>query len=436
MKIAMSSYCGMGAWFILRLLAEGHDVDYYLSKPKCEDVLSGLIPAPYLPKIDQRRHVGGYGFPSYGKYDLSLFDLTGTPKQAEHSRLTTPTFGDGQLEEKLEDDREYGIEVMEQCGINVPPYTRFETAAEAKAFIKKTDKRYVYKPYEGAGGSDDKSITYVAKDAEDLIGYIDSLWARSKNSPFILQEFIAGTEMGTAGYFNGEDFYLITGTFEDKKFLNDNKGPNTGCSGNLVVALSIESRIYTEGLLKARPYLAAMGFHGIIDLNTIVTEDKIYGLEWTPRFGYVSDPTIATMYGTGFGEMLYNISAGKTPEIKWGGGNFGAAVTVSIPPYPTEIRLPKAFEVPIEGIDPEDMEALTHIYLYDAKLSKDKKHLVTSGNFGYIGAPLGAGDSPGAAFAACDKYLKALQVPDMQYRTDEMKSTCKRYDFMKLNNWL
>ena len=71
----MSSFSGMGAWFTLRLMAEGHDVDYYLSEPEFEDVLGGLIGKPRLVDMDMRRHIQGYGMPSYKGYDLSLFDF-------------------------------------------------------------------------------------------------------------------------------------------------------------------------------------------------------------------------------------------------------------------------------------------------------------------------------------------------------------------------
>ena len=49
MRIALSSYSGYGAWFILRLLMEGHSVDYFLSKPEYADILEGIVPSPFLP---------------------------------------------------------------------------------------------------------------------------------------------------------------------------------------------------------------------------------------------------------------------------------------------------------------------------------------------------------------------------------------------------
>jgi phosphoribosylamine-glycine ligase len=435
MKIAMSSYSGMGAWWVLRLMSEGHDVDYFLSKPEYEDVLRGLIPTPKIAQIDQRRHLLGYGYPSYKKYDLSLFDLTGRAKQADSSRMDCPTLGDGSLEHMLEDDREFGIQSMEGCGINVPPYEKFNTPSEAKSFLKKNDRAYVYKPFTVGGTGQDTATTYVSKSASDLLEYIDPLFEASKRAPFILQEFIKGTEIGTEAFFNGTDFYLITGTLEEKKFMNENKGPNTGCSGNLIFAMHDEMKIFKEGLFKAKEFLANAGFRGIIDLNTIVTEDKVYGLEWTPRFGYLCCPTIATMYGDGYGELLQDIATGKAPSIRWS-GSFGAAVTLSIPPYPSEIRLPKAKGVPIQGVDPADLSQLTETYLYDAMLTKDKKKLETSGNYGYIGAVLASGHSIEAAFAQVEGRMRSIQIPNCQIRTDVQESTTKRYNQLQEWGWL
>ena len=392
MKIAMSSYSGLGAWFTLRLRAEGHDVDYLLSKPEYEDVLRGLVSPPKILDIDLRHHIQGYRFPSYKKYDLSLFDITGTWKQAESSRMDCPTLGDGHFEQMLEDDREFGIKCMEDCGINVPSYQRFETASEAKAFLKVNNRAYVYKPFESPSGNDDKALTYVAKSAADLIEVIDKLWQQSKNTPFILQEVVKGEELGVEAYFNGTDFFMLAGTLEEKKFMNDNKGPNTGCTGNLIFAMNEDMKIFKEGLEKAKTFLSQVGFRGIIDLNTIITEDTIYGLEWTPRFGYLCCPTFAHMYGSGFGELLCDVASGKNPE------------------------------------------ELCGIYLYDVCV--EKKKLVTSGNFGYIGAVLGTSNSIEGAFAITDRKLKQVQIPNMQYRTDIQKSTKRRYEQLQDWGWL
>lgn len=418
---------------MLRLMAEGHKVDYYLSKAEYEDVLAGLIPKPKLLSLDHRRHQEGYGYPSYKSYDLSLFDLTGRPKQAEASRAVVPTLGDGEFEHLLEDDREFGIRCMEEAGISVPPYERFNTSAEGKAFVQKTGKRFVFKPFTIGGQVQDTDTTYVSKNAEDLIAVIDKVWLASKRAPFILQEFVSGIEIGTEGFFNGEDFFCLTGTLEEKKFMNENKGPNTGCSGNLIFTMKPTCRIYEEGLKKIIPVLKMAGFRGILDLNTIVTPEKMYALEWTPRFGYLCCPTIAHMYGQGYADLLHATASGGTPLARWK-WEFGAAVTITIPPYPTEIRIPKAKDIPIKGIDFEDVVQLQEYYLYDVRLNG--KGLCTSGNCGYIGAAIAGGDTISQAFEKVKHRVDRLQIPNMQYRTDIEKSTFERYSKLERDSWI
>jgi phosphoribosylamine-glycine ligase len=74
--------------------------------------------------------------------------------------------------------------------------------------------------------------------------------------------------------------------------------------------------------------------------------------------------------------------------------------------------------------------------MYDVMLAKDKKSLITSGNYGFVCAPIGVGDSIEEAAGKCDKAIEKIQLPNMQLRTDITKSTLKRYQFLETNNWL
>jgi phosphoribosylamine--glycine ligase len=413
LRIALTSYTGYGAWFILRLLEEGHRVDYYLTEPEYENILGGIIPKPFI----QAR--GAKGFPNYAKYDLSIFDLTGRERMAEYSSSLCPTIGDGAFNCAVEDDRMFGLEAMEECGIKVPPYERFSDVGAAKEFVRKSNKRYVYKP--DGGQDNDTDTTYVASSAEDMLGNIDKLFAKTKGSPFVLQEFIKGTEVSVEGYFNGDEFYLVNVTLEEKKFMNDNHGPNTGCSGNLVFYLRESAELYKQGLEKMKDYLRGVGYCGMIDLNTIATDSGLYGLEWTPRFGYDASATLINMYGGNFGEMLLKTATGQVPDQSWK-GEFGAAVRLSIPPYPTEVKGKHPQGVTVKGLD---KDLYSSVYMYDVEL--EKKELVTAGHSGFVCVPLGYGHSIGEAWAEVDAKVERLKIPNMQIRSDLQKSTTKRY---------
>lgn len=414
LKIALSSYTGYGAHFILRLLKEGHKVDYFLTEPDYADVLKGIIPAPYV------RAKGSKGYPDYSKYDLSIFDLTGRERQAEYSASMCPTIGDGAFNCAVEDDRMFGLEAMEECGIQVPPYERFTDIGAAKEYIRVENKRFVYKP--DGGQDNDTDTTYVSSSGEDMLANIDKLFAKTKQAPFVLQEFIKGTEVSVEGWFNGDDFYLVNVTLEEKKFMNENHGPNTGCAGNLVFYLRESAQLYKQGLEKMKPYLKKIGYTGMIDLNTIATESGLYGLEWTPRFGYDASATLINMYGGDFGEMMLRISTGKVPDQSWK-GEFGVGVRVSIPPYPTEIRGKHPAGLPIKGIPTGHYD---DTYMYDVMVEKGE--LVSAGHSGFICVPLTYGRGIADAWEAQESRLDGLKIPNMQIRTDVRKSTTKRYN--------
>lgn len=429
MRIALSSYTGYGAWFILRLLREGHKVDYYLSKPEYADVLEGIVPSPFLPPT--QHHGNSFNrYPKYQNYDLSIFDLTGRERQAEYSALHCSTLGDSAFACAIEDDRMFGIEIMEECGIPVPPYEKFTDISAAKAFVQKSKKRYVYKP---DGGQDqDTATTYVSRDANDMIHYLDKAAALTHGANFILQEFIPGTEASIEGWFNGEDFYLLNCTLEEKKFMNKGLGPNTGCAGNLVFNFGLsEPRLYKEGLCKMKDFLKSVSYRGMLDLNTIVTETSIYGLEWTPRFGYDASAALMQMYGGNFGEMMHRVANGEVPTTSWK-AEFCAGIRLSIPPYPSEIAGHHAEGISVAGIEEDDF---LRTFMYDVKLLPNGD-MVTAGHSGLIAVPMGTGDSIAEAFLECNNRIKRIKVPNMQMRSDIEESTHKRYAKLERDGWL
>ena len=396
--------------------------------------LSGLLPPPQMVKLDHRMHDENYAssLPNYSNYDLSVFDTTGRKRWSDYSFFQTPTLGDGTFHCILEDERAKGIEIMKEAGISIPPTEEFDDLNKAKAFIKKTGKRYVFKP-DTEGEEQDTATTYVSKSADDLLEFIDRLYVTSHNAHFILQEFIKGIEVSVNGYFNGTDFHFLSSTLECKKFMNDEIGPNTGCAGNLIFSIQRHAKLYKDGLEKMKEIFQQVGFRGPIDLNTIVTAESLYGLEWTPRFGYDSSATEFSMYSGGLGHLLHATATGATPENSWR-AEFGVAVRVTVPPYPTDIRLKKEAGIPIKGIDSDNKEDILRTYLYDVALDKNK--LVTAGISGFVAVPIEIGNSIPEAFGKLEDRLKKIQIPDMQYRTDIEKKTSERYYELLRQGWI
>jgi len=421
MKILIVSCHGAGIWFALRLRREGFKVDVYLLDRKCERILQGIV--------------GNYIFikPNFANYNLILFDSTGNPKLAEEASNYAPVIGDSDFASTLEDDRLFGLETMERCGIEVPHYEVFDAGqlSKAKSFVAKNkDKKYVFKPFSTTGQEQDTATTYKSEGAEDLIEYIDKLEELSHGSEFILQEVVQGTEISTEGWFDGEEFFLVNSTLEEKKFMNDGIGPNTGCAGNIVWTYGQNPRIFKAGLEKITPLLQEIEYTGMIDLNTIVNNSHVWGLEWTPRFGYDAAATLFHAISSDIGEFFFRIATGDgaEPRISL---PFSASTRVTIPPYPSECDEYYHENVPINGIDEKDLE---NIYLYDCCVNNND--LVTAGWSGDVCTVLGRGRSFETAWYFVEEKIKKIKIPDMQYRSDLCKSTAKRFQELSCMGYL
>ena len=427
MRILLCSCGGIGAWFLLRFQEEGHECDWFLieSEPRQNRILSGLVPPPLKEE------------PDFSAYDLILFDSTGNPEMASEASRQSPVLGDSELASKLEDDRLYGLEAMIESGIEVPPYETFTDPGEAKQFILENPKRYVFKPFVVAGQEQPPDTTYVSESAEDLIGIIDGLFAESKGSPFLLQEVVEGTEISTEGWFDGDHFHFLNHTLEEKKFMSGNFGPNTGCSGNLVWALDRPNKLCEQGILKLEPFLKEMGYRGMIDLNTIVSENHAYGLEFTPRFGYDASATLFALLDGDLAQFFLEIATAPdggyvdhspVPKIK---SHWAASERLTIPPYPEE-DADFDEELPIKGIDTDHCH--TNCYLWDARL-KDSK-LMTVGVNGIVCCPIATAHTAEGAWSSLKKAAKKIKFANMQCRDDLEESTLKRLREVEAFGWL
>jgi phosphoribosylamine-glycine ligase len=404
------------------MASEGHDVSAVVSKERYAQALGGMVTV--MPGAEV--YVAS-------KYDLIVWDCTGSGKDADKARLEVPSIGDSTLADELEENREFSLDLMQKCGIQVAPWEVFTDPSDAIRYIKKTKKRFVFKPI---GDQDDKSTTYVSHSAEDLLHYFDVLFRSAKVSKFVLQEYVAGTEVGTQVYLNETGYYALNHTLETKKLMNGDVGPNTGCSGSLVWLANRENLLFEKGLKKAIQPLQELGYVGPIDLNTIVNQEGCWGLEFCPRFGYDADALLTRLIGLNWGDFLYAIAADERPAEIIQHHTFCASVRLSVPPYPCE-GLPAKFYkagIPIEGLTEKNFD---RFFVYDVrKRAEDADDLETAGICGWIGSPLAVGETLGQAIDGAYAMLKEVRVPNGMYRTDVGNNTARRYAELREAGWL
>lgn len=418
LRILVVSCKGDGVWYVHILQKEGNEVDWIAARDKDRDTLSGLVPSP-IERL------------SSNSYDLIIFDSSGHGEIANRAAELAPTIGSSKFADKLEHDRIFGLEVMQEAGIKLPEWEQFDSPASAISHIKKTHKRYVFKPFEGDEGG---TTTYVAKNDEDMVNYIEKLFGRgTKIKKFVLQEFVEGTEISTEAWFNGEDWVGLNHTLEEKKFMAGGIGPNTGCAGNTVWMPPRSTPVFALGLDKVKDILRKEGYRGMIDLNTIATEGELYGLEWTPRFGYEGTCNLTRLLPVPFGEFMYRVATGQHMDLPPAKHNFSSTIRLSVPPYPHADRSKDKKEIPVAGIDLTKLETF---YLADVKYDAETDELVTLGEYNMVGAPIGCADSIKQSFLECEATIAKLNIPNLMYRNDLAECIGRRYETLYRQGWL
>ena len=378
-----------------RVQQEGDEVTVYIDDEPHRGMYEGILEvvSPLNPK-----HVDWA--------DVVIFDHVGLGPTAEKIKKRRPLVGGGEFNDSLELDRGFAFEVMRKHNIQMPKYQQFKKKdlAGAVKYVESLDGPVVFKPF----GEAPTSATYVSSGPEDMLPMIPYLLAKLPEDEFLLQEYIRGVEISTEGWFN-RDHWLrpFNITFEEKKLLSDNLGPNTGCAGDLLKATEDVPRTAKESLLKLTDILTRAGYVGPLDVNAIVSEKGFYALEFTPRFGYDAWQTISVLFGQPIGKFLYELATGGIKKMPVNTDQWAAGVRLSIPREEGKATA----GVPLVGV-----EDTPELHLSDV-VKKDDMYY-SGGADNNILTAVAAHKSRAAAIGQVYDTLKELKIPNKEYRTD------------------
>lgn len=415
MKIRLLSKYGDALALLNRLADEGASVDFWVKAKLAREGYKGIL--------KQVPHYSG----GLSKDTLILFDMVGLGSVADGLRKSGyRVYGAGGINDSLELNREFGMKMAKTYGLKVPKWQRFNSFDKARDFVFRngSEVRWVFKP------QDNKSpaFTYDSSDQDDMIEMLSYFEGQWKNLDFILQEHIDGVEVSIEAFYqDGKQIpNTLNSTFESKRFLEGDKGMNTGCMGSVVrFWRRPDPKLYKLTLGKISPMLQRFKYSGPLDCNVIISEnDKMpYFLEWTTRFGY--DAIYALCEGIeSLSDFLSDILDGKAikpPSYSWLG-----AVRVSIPPYPYKQKAAESADKPIRGLGDSG-----HIWLLDAK-ERDGKYL-SAGVDGVIAECTGRAKTLNELGKKIYQQIDKLRIPDKQYRSDIIKNAEKR--IQRLKSW-
>lgn len=393
----MLSKEGDGLGIAQRLQTEGNDVRLYIESPKFPLAGVGLL-----------KRVGSWR-PHIAWSDFVVCDMVGFGKYEDTFRkLGKPVISCNRFADMLELDRRKGMELFEKVGMQIPETHALKgpTDVLVDALISTWESPgFVIKP----SGNEATAKTYVCRDPETFEWALSTIPA---DTPLIVQKLITGVEVSTEGWFNGRDWIRpFNHTFEEKRFLEGNLGPNTGCMGNVVVACG-EDKLVKETVMKLTPFLSKVGYRGPVDINSIVNEGGAYVLEATMRFGY--DAIEALMEGLmePVVDLLFETALGAKKEMKLSSDRL-IAVRVSVPPWPHAPTKATQAGRPLIGVN-ED--SLRHLYLTDIYKQGDD-YLFAAGD-GVVYKATARGRSLQEARTRVYRTVQNVKILDMQYRED------------------
>jgi phosphoribosylamine--glycine ligase len=408
MKFLMVSEDGIGAHVLKMIENEGNEVSLYIKRPDCRDMWDGLLPK--VKKVNPTKDT------------VVIFDTSGFGKLADKlARAGIPVVGGSAFADRLEEDRQFGLDLMVEAGIKVPFSQEFDKFDGIEEFLASHDEgRFVFKP---SGKNLPSFLTYVSCDNDDLleyVAYVEKNYGKDVES-FVLQEFVEGVAVSTELWCDGEKFIRpAIHDLELKAFMDGCLGPATGCAGNLLWTESGSCRISSSGLARVESQVVASGHVGPMDLNAIVNDDGVWGLEWTPRFGYDSTPVQMFMFNKEVGKFFSDIARKQLDYDMPLKDEFGAGVRFSIPPYPLEPpavgdaqKVRPNGGIPIRGLTDKNAGSF---FFYE--VMEDDGKLVHCPGTGILGVAVGVCCKPWEAWELAYGALGDLKVPELQYRTD------------------
>lgn len=382
-----------------RLVYEGHHVSMFIKSKDYERAGKGIV-----------RRVGSWREGLRG-VDLAIVDMVGMGQIESVLRaVNVPFIGASQEMDRLELDRAHGMEVFRKYGVDIPETFAFRGPDEARQFFVGIEwgDGFAVK----ADGNIGCASSRIIKEPEQL-DWAFKQYPASCN--LLVQRVVKGVEVSTEGWFNGTDFIKpFNHTFEEKRFMEGDLGPNTGCMGNVVLATD-SNKLTRATVERLKPYLTRLSWRGPLDINCIVTADGAYALEATARFGYDAIEALLEGVRLSAGEFFREIAAGTLKQIDMWHGPL-ISVRLSVPPYPSEEDgLKVEWGEPILGINANNIE---HLWLCNVFVDERDSLFKTAGGDGLTLKATARGDTVQLARKRVYRTLDNIRVGSKMYRRD------------------
>jgi phosphoribosylamine-glycine ligase len=346
-----------------------------------------------------------------------VFTENNYPEEADKLRKAgQKVFGTSALSEKMEHDRNYGVEVANEAGLDSPPTHEFTSLEEGITYIEENpDTAYVFKPDDGKFNY----MTFVPirkKDADanrEVFHYLSHM--KEDPGPYILQERIPQEDAlevcVEAWMYEGEPFMATLGLEVKRKNTYD-LGEMCGCGGDFSQIIPLDSELVKQTVGKMFPFYKEQNYTGFVDVNVLFTPDnKPHFLEVCNRFGYNAHPNLFLGLALdGFGNILADYIDGYVDNME---SRFRKDIGCSLTLF---------LDHPRPGLPVHIDERFNEqFYPFDGYKENDDDTLLLTGYSDEVGVFIDHGATIEAAWKAVSEKIafeEAVSFPDMYYRWD------------------
>ena len=412
--LGIGDTCDLGALY-MRLLAEGHEVKVSVANPLAQGTMAGLVEhtTKWENELDWLQAAGEEGIILFENVAEARGELQDSLRRDGFHVVGGSAYGD-----RLENDRAFAQRVLSDIGLQTANVFEFNDVASASKFIDEHPARYVVK-FNGPNFSSYDNYVGRLSDGADVRALLRTkvfFETQSDTLSFILMEHVEGVEMGVGAYFDGESFIgEACLDWEHKRFFPGNLGELTGEMGT--IATFDRSRSFFEQTLKRMtPRLAAGGYCGYINLNTIVNKRGIWPLEFTCRFGYPGFAVLGPLQQTAWGELFRAMISRKGPAKMLSG--FCAAVVLTTPPFPYDRETVEEATVGLPVMFDGEFGEQDRDRLYYGEVGMADGQLVTAGMYGWSMVATGVASSIEEARQRANELADRIITPNVRYRRD------------------
>ncbi len=304
---------------IIKKLAQSESVDKIYALPgnggmveaECVDVGAKDIPA-----IVEFAKTHGIGFAVVAPDDPLVLGCVDALEE-----IGIPCFGPNADAAQIEGSKVFSKNLMKKYGIPTAAYEVFESADDAREYIKTCDLPIVIKA-DGLALGKGVLICMTREEAEDGLREImeDKVFGASGNR-VVIEEFLEGPEVSVLSFTDGKVVVPMVSSMDHKRIGDNDTGLNTGGMGTIAPNPYYTADVAAECMEKIfLPTINAMNkegrtFKGCLYFGLMITKNGPKVIEYNCRFGDPETQVVLPLLETDLFEIMQAVAKGELDKV-------------------------------------------------------------------------------------------------------------------------